>query len=99
MATSKDAAVKEQQETNQPEAQKEATRSHPLSEVPKGYTKVQDSNGEWIVVELGMDGENPVSVENPPLKAVRGGQPERDESDKPSSEAQPQYSRENLPNK
>lgn len=85
------ARVKEQQESNQPEAQKRATRSHPLSEVPEGYTKTLDSNGEEVLVRLGMDGENPVSSNNPELKAVRGGQEDRDASDKPSAEAEPQY--------
>lgn len=81
----------EQQTANQPEAQRQATLSNPQAEAPEGWMWTQDSNGEQVLARVGMDGENPASVNNPELKAVRGGQPERDESSSPSSEAEPQY--------
>jgi hypothetical protein len=90
MAQANKDAAREQQ-SNPSEAQKQATRSHPLSQVPQGYTLVQDTEGNQVLVRLGMDGENPVSPNNPELKAVVGGQAARDESDKPSAEHTLQY--------
>lgn len=40
-------------------------------EAPEGFMVVFDSNGMPTLDEIGVDGENPVSTQNPPPKAIR----------------------------
>lgn len=40
-------------------------------EAPEGFMVVVDSNGQETIDEIGVDGVNPVSTQNPPPKAIR----------------------------